>query len=79
MGQWVGAQGQVKVSRKCKNTPTYDVPPSERQTKNKIFFFDVNKKNCWIRKGFEQLSSSSGWWFMAKKGQANIYSGSYGR
>ena len=47
MGQLVGAQGQVKVAKKCKNTPTCDVPPSKRQTKNKKnFFFDVNQKIC---------------------------------
>ena len=39
MGQWVEAQGQVKVAKKCKNTPTYDIPPSERQTKNEKKFF----------------------------------------
>ena len=40
-------------------------------TENENFFFDVNWKTCWIRRGFEQLSSSSGWWFMAKKGPVN--------
>jgi len=39
MGQWVGAQGQVKVAKKCKNTPTCDVRPSERQTENEKRFF----------------------------------------
>jgi len=39
MVQWVGAQGQVKVAKKCKNTPTCDIPPSKRQTKNKKIFF----------------------------------------
>ena len=39
MAQWVGAQGQVKLAKK---TPTCNVPPSERQTKNKYIFFDFN-------------------------------------
>jgi len=42
-------------------------PQKSSNPKRKTFFFDLNKKTCWIRRGFEQLSSSSGWRFMAKK------------
>ena len=35
-------------------------------------FFNLNWKTCRIRRGYEQLSSSSSWRFMAKKGHANI-------
>ena len=39
MGQLVGAQGQVKVAKKSKNTPTCDVPPANAKPKtNKIVF-----------------------------------------
>ena len=58
MAQWVGTQGQVKVA---KNTPTCDVPPENPPPKTKIFFFDFDYKTCWIRRGFEQLSSSIAW------------------
>jgi len=44
MGQWVGTQGQVKVAKKCKNTPTSDVTPSKRQTKNKKIFFSMSTR-----------------------------------
>jgi len=39
MGQWVKAQGHVKVAKKCKNTSTCDDPPSKCQTKNKKNYF----------------------------------------
>ena len=42
MGQLVGAQGQVKVAKKMIKHPHLWRSPSKRQTKNKIFFFDVN-------------------------------------
>jgi len=38
MGQWIGAQGQVKVAKKMQKLPICDVSPSKRQTKNKFFF-----------------------------------------
>jgi len=44
MGQWVEAQGQVKVAKKHKNTPPCDVPPSECQTKNEKLFFSMSTK-----------------------------------
>jgi len=47
-------------------------PPENAKPKTKKFFFDVNRKTCWIHRGFEQLSSSSGWLFMAKKWRANM-------
>ena len=57
MGQWVGAQGQVKWPKKCKNTPTLDVSLANAELK---ICLDVNWKSCCIRRGFEQLSSSNG-------------------
>jgi len=49
-------------------------PPEKLKPKTKNFFFDFDYKTCWIRRGFEQLSSSSGWRFMAKKVRADIWS-----
>jgi len=60
MAQWVGAQGQVKV-KVTKNTPTCGVPHRKPPTENENFFFDYDYKTCWIRRGFEQLSSSIAW------------------
>ena len=52
------AQGQVNVA---KNTPTCGVPREKPPPKTKKIFFDFDYKTCWIRRGFEQLSSSIAW------------------
>jgi len=39
MAQWVVVQGQVKVAKKSKISPTWSGPPSEPQTENKNVFF----------------------------------------
>jgi len=68
MGQWVRAQGQVKVVAKIwKHALIVTSPPENAKLKTKNVFFDLNKKTCWIRKGFEQLSSSGD--FRPKKGR----------
>jgi len=42
MAHWDSAQGQVKIVKKSKNTPTCDIPPRKPQTQTeKLFFFDV--------------------------------------
>jgi len=46
--------------------------PENLKPKMKKFFFDFDSKTCWIHRGFEQLSSSSDWRFMAKNGGANV-------
>ena len=56
MGQLVGALGQVKVAKKMQNTPTCDVPPSKRQTKNKKFFFSMSARR--LAESVEGLNSS---------------------
>jgi len=38
MAQWVVVQGQVKVAKKSKNTPTCSGPPSEPQTEKENLF-----------------------------------------
>jgi len=67
MGQWVRAQGQLKVAKNLKTCPHCDVPSRKSQTENEKRFFGLNQKTCWIHREFEQLSSSSGWRFLAKK------------
>ena len=56
MGQLVGAQGQGKVAKKCKSTPTCDVPPNKRQTKNKKHFFSMSTRR--LDEFVEGLNSS---------------------
>jgi len=41
MAHLVGAQGQVKLSIKAHNTPTYDVIHREPQTQIKKLFFQL--------------------------------------
>jgi len=36
-------------------------PPEKLKPKTKKFFFDLVYKTCWIRRGFEQGSSSIAW------------------
>jgi len=36
--------------------------PENPPPKTNIFFFNFDYKTCWIRRGFEQLSSSIAWW-----------------
>jgi len=71
MGQWVGAQGQVKVAKKCKYIPTCEVPPANAKPKTKIFFSMSTRR---LAEFLEGLNSSLGLaaGFMAKKGRANI-------
>jgi len=72
MAHWDCAQGQAKMAKKSKSTPTCDVSPRKPQSQNEKIYFYFDSKTCWIRRGFEQLSSSSGWRFKAKKGGANM-------
>ena len=70
MGQWVKVQGQVNVAKNLKTCPHCDVTSRKRQIKNyKRFFRSQLEDLLNACKGFEQLSSSSGWRFLAKKGQ----------
>jgi len=61
-------QGPGKDGQDITKTPLLmTFLPENLKPKMKHVFFDVNSKTCWIRRGFEQFSSSSGWQFMAKK------------
>ena len=71
MAHWDSAQGQAKMAKITQKHPYFRCSPQKTSNpKWKKFFFDFDSKICWIRRGFEQLSS--GWQFMAKKGGANI-------
>jgi len=73
MAHWESAQGQAKMAKITQKHPyLWHSPQEASNPKQKTFFLDVNQKTCWIGRGFEQLSSSSGWRFMAKKGRANM-------
>jgi len=61
MGQWVGAQGRPKTVKIFKICPLCDVTSRKSPPKPKIVFSDFDYKTCWIRRGFEQLSSSIAW------------------
>jgi len=54
----------------AKNTPTCGVPPRKPPPKTKKFFFHFEYKTCWIRRGFEQLSSSIAWWVVGLQSSA---------
>jgi len=56
MAQWVGVQGQVKVTKKRKNTPTCGVPPREPQTENEKRFFSISTRR--LAESAEGLNSS---------------------
>jgi len=73
LAYWVGTQGQVNLAKKAKISPQYDFTPENPKPKTKnVFFFNLNYKTCWIRRGYEQrsallLNQSVGevWWCKA--------------
>jgi len=62
----------VKVGQKNKNTPTLRTSPRRTPHQNQKLFLNRTKKTCCIRRGFEQLSSYSGWRVITKKTRANL-------
>ena len=71
-GQLDWRPGPVKVGKKNKNTPTLRAPPRRTPHPNQKIFFIRTKKTCCIRRGFEQLSSYSGWRVITKKVTAHL-------
>ena len=57
---------------KKQNTPTLRASPRRTLHPNQNIFFNRTKKTCRIRRGFEQLSSYSGWRVITKKTRANL-------
>jgi len=67
MAHWAAPKARQRWPKSRKNNPTCDILPRKAQTQNKNYFFDFDYKTCRIRRGFEQLSSSSSWRVMAKR------------
>jgi len=62
----------VKIGQKTQNTPTLRASTRRTPQPNQKFFFNRTKKTCRIHRGFEQLSSYSGWRVITKKPRANL-------
>jgi len=72
LAYWIGVQGPSKLVKKTKTLPLCEPLPGEPLTQIKTIFFNRTKKTCRIRRGFEQLSSYSGWRVITKKTRANL-------
>jgi len=80
LGQNVGLldwrPGPGKVGHKnAKTPPLMMCPPENPKPKTKKFFINLNQMTCWIRRWFEQLSSSIGWRVTALQTCAKILAG----
>jgi len=64
--------GPVKVGQKTQNTPILRASPRRTPHPNQKFFLNRTKKTCRIGRGFEQLSSYSGWRVITKKPCTNL-------
>jgi len=67
MARWISAQGQLKWVENSKTCLLCDVTKRKPLTQINQFFFNRNKKSCWIRRWFEQLCSYSSWRVIAFK------------
>ena len=56
MAQWVVVQGQVKVAKKSKNTPTFSGPPANPKPKTKILFLSISSRR--LAESVDGLDSS---------------------
>jgi len=68
----IGLASRSRQSWSKNNTPTFRAPPRRTPHPNQKFFFNRTNKTCCIRRGFEQLSSYSGWRVITKKARANL-------
>ena len=69
----IGLASRARQSwSKKQNTPTLRASPRRTPHPNQKIFFIRTKKTCRIRRGFEQLSSYSGWRVITKKPRANL-------
>ena len=68
--EWVNGLGPRAGQKWPKFLHAHIVTSPPETPHRKTFSFDFDYKTCWIRRGFEQVSSSSGWRFVAKKGPA---------
>ena len=68
---WIGVQGRSKLVKKTKTPQFASQSQANPSPKSKHFFYRT-KKTCCIRRGFEQLSSYSGWRVITKKPSTNL-------
>jgi len=61
MSHWDGAPGPGNMAKICQKHPCLWRSPQKSSNPIRKFFFDFDDKTCWIRRGFEQLSSSISW------------------
>ena len=66
MAHWIGVQSQSNLVKNSKTPPLCDLPQQNPKPKSKKCFL-IETRRFRIRRGFEQLSSYSGWRVMAKK------------
>jgi len=65
--------GPVKFGQKNENTPTLRARPRRTLHQNQqMSVFNRTKMTCCIRRGFEQLSSYTGWRVITKNTRANL-------
>jgi len=69
LAHWIGVQGPSKLVKKHPHFPS---PSRANPSPKSKIFFNRTKKTCCIRRGFEQLSSYSGWRVITKKARANL-------
>ena len=72
LAHWIGVQGLSKLFKKNETPQLCEPLPGEPLTQIKNCSFNRIKKSCRIRRGFEQLSSYSGWRVITKKPRANL-------
>ena len=73
MAHWDGAQGQAKMDKITKkHSNLWRSPEKSSNPKQKFFFFDFDDKTSWIRRGFEQLSSSIAWQVIGLQSSAKM-------
>jgi len=58
MAHWDGAHGQENMAKIMQKHPYLWRFPQKSSNPKQKFFYDFDYKTCWIRRGFEQFSSS---------------------
>jgi len=68
----LASRARQSSSKKQKHPHFASLSQANPSPKSKTFFKHRTKKTCRIRRGFEQLSSYSGWRVITKKSRANL-------
>ena len=72
MTHGIGVQGASKLVKNRKQPHFASLPQTNPSPESKNFFFNTTKKSSRIGRGFELLSSYSGWRVITKKPRAHI-------